>query len=148
MLDEMAIHMVRQPTSSTIISYHAKADWYTTTAQELHKLVRLAGQSVYWSKIFQKSNDPTFMLLIILWHAIYSWDEALSSLYTHVQSLVSVECVLYVCVIYDFEQENRAIRTNESSLTQELHVIRAHLLHYTNLLEDFRKSVQFIKDTP
>ena len=45
-------------------------------------------------------------------------------------------------------QETRAIRTNESALTQELHVIRAHLLHYTNLLEDFRKSVQFIKDTP
>src|ERR1700683_1319484 len=42
----------------------------------------------------------------------------------------------------------RAIRTNESALTQELHVIRAHLLHYTGLLEDFRKSVQFIKDTP
>lgn len=29
-----------------------------------------------------------------------------------------------------------------------MHVIRAHLLHYTNLLEDFRKSIQFIKDTP
>lgn len=45
-------------------------------------------------------------------------------------------------------QETRAIRTNESALTQELHVIRAHLLHYTSLLEDFRKSVLFIKDTP
>jgi hypothetical protein len=31
---------------------------------------------------------------------------------------------------------------------QELHVIRAHLLNHTSLLEDFRKSVQFIKDTP
>jgi hypothetical protein len=88
-LDEMAIHMVRLPTSSTILSYHANTDWYTTTAQELHKLVRLAGQSVYWRNIFQETNDPTFLLLTILWHAIYSWDEALSSLYAHVQSLVS-----------------------------------------------------------
>jgi hypothetical protein len=87
MLDEMAIHMVRLPTSSTILSYHAKSDRYTT-AQELHKLLRLAGQSVYWRKILQKTSDPTFVLLTILWHAIYSWDEALSSLYTHVQSLV------------------------------------------------------------
>jgi hypothetical protein len=88
MLDEMAIHMVRLQTNSTIISYHAKADWYTTTAKELHKLLRLAGQSVYWRKILQQTSDPTFVLLTILWHAIYSWDEALSSLYTHVQSLV------------------------------------------------------------
>jgi cytidylate kinase len=43
----------------------------------------------------------------------------------------------------------KAIRKDESeSVTEELHFIRAHLLHYTNLLEDFRKSVQFIKDTP
>lgn len=88
MLDEMAIHMVRLPTSSTIISYHSQTDWHTTTAKELHKLVRLAGQSVYWRKIFQKSDDPTFVVLTMLWHAIYSWDEALSSLYTHIQSLV------------------------------------------------------------
>lgn len=89
MLDEIAIHMVRRPTSSTTLSYHTKADWYATTAQELYKLVRLAGQSVYWRKLFQQSNDPTILLLTVLWHAIYSWDEALSSLYTHMQSLVS-----------------------------------------------------------
>lgn len=90
MLDEMALHMVRLPGSSTIISYHSSVEWYTTTAEELHKLVRLAGQSVYWRKIFQRSNDPTFVLLTMLWHAVYSWDEALASLYRHIQSLVLV----------------------------------------------------------
>jgi len=150
MLDEMAIHMVRLKTNSTIISYHAKADWYTTTAKELHKLLRLAGQSVYWGKILQQTSDPTFVLLTILWHAIYSWDEALSSLYTHMQSLVSYG-VLWKEVhsaYFAGHQETKAIRTNESALTQELHIIRAHLLHYTSLLEDFRKSVRFVKDTP
>lgn len=33
------------------------------------------------------------------------------------------------------------------AMTHELHVIRAHLLHYTSLLEDFRKSVVFVRDT-
>jgi len=29
----------------------------------------------------------------------------------------------------------------------ELHVMRTHLLHYTSLLRDFRKSVEFVRDT-
>jgi hypothetical protein len=33
-------------------------------------------------------------------------------------------------------------------LTQELHTIRAHLLHYSLLLSDFRKTIKFIRTTP
>jgi hypothetical protein len=33
-------------------------------------------------------------------------------------------------------------------MTQELHAIRAHLLHYDSLLDNFQKSVQFVRDTP
>jgi hypothetical protein len=33
-------------------------------------------------------------------------------------------------------------------LTQELYVLRAHLLHWSSLLDDARKSVQFVLDTP
>jgi hypothetical protein len=33
-------------------------------------------------------------------------------------------------------------------LTRELHIIRAHHLHYSSLLEDFIKNVTFIQDTP
>jgi hypothetical protein len=32
-------------------------------------------------------------------------------------------------------------------LATELHIIRAHLLHYDGLLDDFQKSVVFIRDT-
>lgn len=32
-------------------------------------------------------------------------------------------------------------------LTQELHIIRAHHLHYAGLLEDFRRAVVFVRDT-
>ena len=38
--------------------------------------------------------------------------------------------------------------TNDIQLTQELHVIRAHILHYQSLLKDFGKTVQFVLDTP
>lgn len=36
---------------------------------------------------------------------------------------------------------------SEVPLTQELHIIRAHLLYYSSLLEDFRKTVNFVRDT-
>ena len=40
------------------------------------------------------------------------------------------------------------INTNDMRLTRELHVVRAHLLHYEAVLEDFRKSIIFVQDTP
>ena len=38
--------------------------------------------------------------------------------------------------------------TNDMKRTEELHVIRAHLLHYASLLQDFKKSVKFVMNTP
>lgn len=32
--------------------------------------------------------------------------------------------------------------------TRELHKLQAHLLYYQQLLRDFRKSVEFVRDTP
>jgi hypothetical protein len=45
-------------------------------------------------------------------------------------------------------QENRVITTAHMPLTQELHVIRAHHLHYSSLLDDFTKNVKFVRNTP
>ena len=39
--------------------------------------------------MFQKSQDPTLVLLTFIWNAIYAWDEALENLYDHIGSLVS-----------------------------------------------------------
>lgn len=33
-------------------------------------------------------------------------------------------------------------------LTRELHIIRAHHLHYSSLLDDFIKNITFIQETP
>ncbi|KAF8874421.1 hypothetical protein BD779DRAFT_1566722 [Infundibulicybe gibba] len=129
--DLLALHMVRSASGSTIISFHPSPEHRTTSAKTLHTRVRSAGQSVYWHHNFSATADPTFVLLCILWYALYAWDESLEVLYAHI-------CWL----------ESRVITTNDMHLTQELHVVRAHLLHYASLLQDLRKSVAFVLETP
>jgi len=123
--------MVRDVKGSTLISYHHDLDGCTTSAEDLFTRLKLVGRSVYWQIIVRNSKDPTFVFLATLWSALYAWDEALEALYSHFSWL-----------------ESRVISTNDVALTYELHVIRAHLLHYTSLLRDFRTSVEFVRDTP
>jgi len=132
--DLLSVHLIRKRHGSVLISYHPSMDIPITSARYLHERIRFAGQSVYWQSIFQKSPDPTFVLLTFIWHTVYAWDEALESLYNH------------ICTI-----EGKVVATTDSNLTQEmtheLHVIRAHLLHYASLLEDLRKTLEFVKNT-
>ena len=44
-------------------------------------------------------------------------------------------------------QEANVIRTYDMALVLELHVIRAHQLHYSSLIEDLHKTVKFVRDT-
>ncbi|KAF9473382.1 hypothetical protein BDN70DRAFT_867464 [Pholiota conissans] len=129
--DQLAVHMVRSRSSNTIISLHPNEDHKSTSAKTLHSRVHAAGRSVYWGNILKDSSDPTFVLLSLLWYALYAWDEALEHLYNHI-------CFL----------ETEVILTNDMQLTHELHVVRAHLLHFESLLEDFRKTVEFVQGTP
>ncbi|KAF8178471.1 hypothetical protein BJ912DRAFT_908008 [Pholiota molesta] len=129
--DQLAVHMVRARDSSTIISLHPNKEQRATSAQTLHARVHAAGRSVYWGHIFAGASDPTFVLLSLLWYALYAWDEAQEHLYAHI-------CFL----------ESQVMGTNDPQLTEELHVVRAHLMHFEALLEDFRKTVQFVQDTP
>jgi len=122
--------MVRDVEGSTIISYHHDLEGLTTPAEDLFARLKLVGRSVYWQLIVKNSKDPTFVFLAILWSALYAWDEALEALYAHFTWL-----------------ESRVITTNDVALTYELHIIRAHLLHYISLLRDFRTSVKFVRDT-
>jgi hypothetical protein len=96
LLDLLAIHMVRERNNSTIISFHLPKEDCTTSAKDLHARVRFAGESVYWQNIFKKSDDPTFVFLVILWHALYTWDEALEGLYIHFCWLVSPKTPLHI----------------------------------------------------
>ena len=139
--------MVRERNTSTIISYHPISNFKTTSAQHLRSIVQRTGDSVYWSKIFDKANDPTFLFLAILWYALYAWDEAFEALYHHITNLVRT-LIDYLALCSTNIQESMVLRTNEIELTRELHKVEAHLLHYKQLLQDFRKSVVFVKDTP
>ncbi|KAF8892914.1 hypothetical protein BD779DRAFT_1436236 [Infundibulicybe gibba] len=131
-LDLLAVHLIRNVNvnGNTIISYHpGRQNSRTATASYLHERIRFAG-NVYWQSIFKNSPDPTFVLLCYVWHAMYAWDEALEHLYSHI-------CLLETKVMHHYDIH----------LTQELHVIRAHQLHYSSLLDDFRKTVEFIRTT-
>jgi len=121
--------MVRDVSGSTIISYHHDLDGCTTSVEDLFTRLKLVGRSVYWQLIVRKSKDPTFVFLAILWSALYAWDASLEALYVQFSWL-----------------ESRVITTNDVAITYELHVMRAHLLHYTSLLRDFRTSVEFVRD--
>ena len=140
--------MIRSPLGSTIISYHPDPEWRTTSAKVLHSRIKLAGDSVYWQNIFRKASDPTFILLTILWHCLYTWDQALEELYKHISWLVRLPAMLADSIVLNMHQESKIIRTNDMNFSTKLHVIRAYLLHYESLLVDFEKSVLFIRDTP
>ena len=83
--------MVRTVQSSTIISCHPELR--RTTAEQLHTLINRTGRSVYWSKIFDRSKDPTCLFLCFLWYAMYQWDEVFEILYAHINWLVSMALV-------------------------------------------------------
>lgn len=93
-LDLLSVHLDRNINGSTIISYHPTLNIPATTAKFLYERIRFAGiqppgQNVYSQRMFQKSQDPTLILLTFMWHAVYAWDEALESLYKHICWLVS-----------------------------------------------------------
>ncbi|KAG6827522.1 hypothetical protein H0H92_011435 [Tricholoma furcatifolium] len=90
-----------------------------------------AGASVYWKIILKATRDPTFVLLLYMWYAMYAWDQALEQLYSYISTLERLPTESY----------------NEQH-TQTLHTILAHLLSYKTMLRDFKKSVQFILETP
>lgn len=150
-IDLLAIHMVREKNSSTIITYHPKQRG-RTTAERLHQVMERAGGSVYWNKIFRKSKDPTFFFLQILWYALYSWDEAFEVLYLRIKELVRMQSVRVVVKAHDDHIQEAILNdvdfASMADRNHSLHSLQAHLLHYQALLHDFDKSVVFVKQSP
>ncbi|KAG9311168.1 hypothetical protein JVU11DRAFT_8235 [Chiua virens] len=126
--DLLSVHMVRGARTSTILSYHP--EMREGTADQLHSLIHRTGDSVYWQKLFERSKDPTCLLLCFLWYAMYEWDELFETLYAHINTLETL------------------LGSQDIRETRELHILQAHLLYYRTLLDDFRKSVTFVQETP
>ena len=104
--DLLSVHMVRAVQSNTIISYHPTLR--NKTAVQLRCLIDRTGDSVYWSKIFHKSKDPTCLFLCFLWYAMYEWDEVFEVLYTHITHLVSMALVMgLICHIHRLHRNKR-----------------------------------------
>ncbi|KAG1746760.1 uncharacterized protein EDB91DRAFT_1236156 [Suillus paluster] len=133
LIDLLAVHMIRETDSSTIITYHPLLPG-RTTAKHLHRVMHRTGDSVYWKKIFDTSRDPTFFFLAILWYTLYAWDEAFEVLHGDIGDL---EATL-----------NGMDFTYTDDFNHKLHSLQVHLLHYESLLYDFEKSVAFVNDTP
>jgi len=91
--DLLAIHMIRAPKNSTLITYHDPRDTErVTSAKTLHDRVYYAGASVYWNNLYAQATDPTFVLVATMWYPLYAWDRALEVLYDHICFLAS--CLL------------------------------------------------------
>ena len=145
--DILALHMVRSGKGNAIISYHPGYDHRTTTAEALHHRFALIGRSVYWNSMFKETHDPTLFLLSLMWYPLYCWDEAFENLFSHICFLVSL-AIFHNHSQLTGSQESKALSANDMDVTHELHTIRAHLLHYQALLDDFRKTIMFIEQTP
>ena len=76
--DLLTLHMVCSPKSSTLITYHPPSE---TRGMTLHAHICYAGASVYWSKLYAQAADPTFVVVVMLWYALYAWDQSLKTLY-------------------------------------------------------------------
>ncbi|KAF8638362.1 hypothetical protein AX16_010509 [Volvariella volvacea WC 439] len=128
--DLLALHIIRDSSTGTIISYHPESDSYDDGAEHLLARVIDAGESVYWQDIFRNTSSSIFVVLIYLWYVLYAWDEALEELFKFISEL-----------------ESQSINSEDIRETKILHNIRAHLLQYTALLRNFELSVQFLRDT-
>lgn len=167
---------VDHPSPSTVITYlPPPLQHRITTADSLHARIMATGRSVYWTKLYRISADATLLVLAQLWYALYAWDEALEALTTEVVWLEAH--TLSTLHIYEAPKPSPSLQlattTDPTSAPRDpnevrptppklnmdaherthayihqLHVLRAHLLHYEELLADFRKTVVFLVDTP
>ena len=78
---------------------------------------------------------------------MYSWDQALEHLYQHICELVwyIVHLFRWISLILQKHKESKVIDTGKRKINQDLHIIRANQLYYTSLLDDARKTVEFIR---
>jgi len=126
--DMLAVLVVRAEGNHTLITVHPGP--VPHSARTLAHRLMAAGQGVYWGNLISRAHDPVFMLLIVMWSAIYAWDEAMTALYTHVTHL---EASALVSGLREIEQ-----------VSPQVHAIRSHLLWYDALLDHFKKSLEFI----
>ncbi|EJD41820.1 hypothetical protein AURDEDRAFT_169022 [Auricularia subglabra TFB-10046 SS5] len=133
LVDHLAVHLIRNREASTLIMLHPNSV-HKPTAEHMYRRVQKAGKGIYWGKIWRDSDDPTFMVLVLMWHALYAWDEAMDAL------VKSIEASEQKAMAGQF--------VGELEVTQDLHRIRSVLLLYNGYLGDFHNAVDFVLKRP
>ena len=143
--------MIRDPSGSTIISYHPSGAGFTS-AKDLCSRVHIGVRNPQWSTLLNEGRDPTVVLLIFLWHVMYSWDEALQRLYLHIDTLVSALSLevgeAYFDSIIPLPSGDRRLKEDRKEKHEELYDIRAYLWNYISTLQGFSTSVTFVRNSP
>ncbi|EJD41233.1 hypothetical protein AURDEDRAFT_186597 [Auricularia subglabra TFB-10046 SS5] len=126
--DMLAVYLVRIENHQTLITIHPGP--YDDSALDMQDRIYMAGQGVYWGNLMRKTGDPIFVLLIVMWSALYLWDEAMEVLYSHI--------TYFEIKVLNFQ--NAA----EVKFAPQLHAVRAHLLYYDDLLQELNTCLEFI----
>jgi hypothetical protein len=134
--------MVRKLKSSTIISFHPEG-LRSTAAKHLQSRILDAGNSVYWKDILEHTKDPTFILLIYLWYALYAWDQALEDLYKYISEMVSIEPSLMRSNPRTHRVDNRKQRPSSISIlvTPKPCTLFMHIFSVMRLCSGISKSL-------
>jgi len=167
-LDLLSVHLVRDISGNTMIYYHLSLPLPTTTAKDLHRRVLLPGKSFFYQLLHsemtftpERSKCPLaqgvpadvrsdicatdFSLACFVCLGRIFGKLVCSYIYPRLSaSTVFTETDL---LTLSFGQDAKAIKTSHIDLMKEVRAIRAHLLHYTSLLQRFTETVEFIRDT-
>lgn len=126
--DMLAVYLVRIENHQTLITIHPGP--HDDSALDMQDRIYMAGQGVYWGNLMRKTGDPIFVLLIVMWSALYLWDEAMEVLYSHI--------TYFEIKVLNFQS------AAEVKFAPQLHAVRAHLLYYDDLLQELQTCLEFI----
>lgn len=128
--DMLAVYLVRIENHQTLITIHPGP--HDDSALDMQDRIYMAGQGVYWGNLMRKTGDPIFVLLIVMWSALYLWDEAMEVLYSHITYLE--------IKVLNFQTAAELT----VKFAPQLHAVRAHLLYYDDLLHELETCLKFI----
>ena len=104
-----------------------------------------------WNDVFTHGENPTLVVIPVLWYTLYAWSDALWCIYEYLDKLVSPQFFRNPCVnvVHSLQfQEEIVIKQTSVVRSHELHSIDNSLLNYRFLLGDFRKAVMFLQTIP
>jgi len=76
--------------NNTIVCFHPAHNWRRVYEDNIQQRIEECCEGGPYRETLEKQSHPVFVLLLFFWHLIYAWDQALDSLYPHINKLVSI----------------------------------------------------------